>query len=199
MVVLERHYLDVYPYDKWVGNTIPEFQEGEEFDPSVCELREGATTKPNLLTEADLVSLMDKNGIGRSSSFFSLAIGSRWAQGTDATIAQHIQMVIDREYVIERMEGATKYLVPSTLGVGLISGYDQIGFEKSLSKPQLRREVRLHGLRIQVRHQHSIRQNAIWFKYAAVQRTRMICWLRQSTSTRKCSSLLAGILIQSLK
>lgn len=42
---------------------------------------------------------------------------------------------------MERAEGSTKYLVPSTLGVGLIHGYNQIGFEKSLSKPQLRREV----------------------------------------------------------
>jgi DNA topoisomerase-3 len=61
--------------------------------------------------------------------------------GTDATIAQHIQTIVDREYVMERMEGATKYLVPSTLGIGLIEGYNKIGFEKSLSKPQLRREV----------------------------------------------------------
>ena len=42
---------------------------------------------------------------------------------------------------MERMEGSTKYLVPSTLGIGLIEGYNKIGFEKSLSKPQLRREV----------------------------------------------------------
>lgn len=62
--------------------------------------------------------------------------------GTDATIAQHIQMVIDRDYVIEQMEGATKYLIPSKLGIGLIEGYNQIGLNKSLSKPQLRREVR---------------------------------------------------------
>jgi DNA topoisomerase-3 len=39
------------------------------------------------------------------------------------------------------MEGKTKYLVPSSLGIGLIEGYDKIEFEKSLSKPQLRREV----------------------------------------------------------
>lgn len=61
--------------------------------------------------------------------------------GTDATIAQHIETIINREYVIERMEGKTKYLVPSSLGIGLIEGYDKIEFEKSLSKPQLRREV----------------------------------------------------------
>ena len=39
------------------------------------------------------------------------------------------------------MEGAIKYLVPSTLGIGLIDGYNEIGFDKSVSKPQLRREV----------------------------------------------------------
>jgi len=65
--VLEKNYLLVYPYDKWTGHVVPEFEEGENFQPSVCELREGQTTKPNLLTEADLVTLMDKNGIGSSS------------------------------------------------------------------------------------------------------------------------------------
>jgi DNA topoisomerase III len=61
--------------------------------------------------------------------------------GTDATIAQHIQTIIDRDYVLESMEGNTKYLVPTKLGIGLIEGYNQIGLEKSLSKPFLRREV----------------------------------------------------------
>ena len=61
--------------------------------------------------------------------------------GTDATIAQHIQTIVDRGYVIERMQGSTKYLIPSTLGIGLVEGYDSIGFEQSLSKPELRREV----------------------------------------------------------
>lgn len=42
----------------------------------------GTTSPPNLLTEEELVTLMDKNGIG-----------------TDATIAEHIKKVIDREYV----------------------------------------------------------------------------------------------------
>ena len=50
-------------------------------------------------------------------------------------------MIIDRDYVIERMEGATKYLIPSKLGIGLIEGYNRISLSKSLSKPQLRREV----------------------------------------------------------
>jgi DNA topoisomerase III len=62
--VTARNYLEVYPYDKWNTKEIPEFREGETFQPTVCELKEGVTTKPNLLTEADLVTLMDKNGIG---------------------------------------------------------------------------------------------------------------------------------------
>ena len=60
-----RNYLDVYPYDKWNGHHIPEFVRDEKFVPTICELNEGLTTRPNLLTEADLVTLMDKNGIGK--------------------------------------------------------------------------------------------------------------------------------------
>jgi DNA topoisomerase III len=64
LVVTARNYLDVFPYDQWNGRAMPDFVEGEVFEPSICELREGQTSSPSLLTEADLVSLMDKNGIG---------------------------------------------------------------------------------------------------------------------------------------
>ncbi|KAJ3773023.1 DNA topoisomerase [Lentinula raphanica] len=131
LTVIAKNYLEVYPYDKWVDNVLPEFVEGETFNPSVCELREGQTTKPSPLTEADLVALMDKNGIG-----------------TDATIAQHIQTIIDREYVIEHYEGATKYLMPSTLGLGLVEGYDKVEIVKNMTKPMLRRETERRMSRI---------------------------------------------------
>ncbi|KAL0581930.1 DNA topoisomerase [Marasmius crinis-equi] len=125
LTVTERNYLVVYPYEKWNDNELPDFEEGNEFEPAVCELRDGQTTKPSYLTEADLVTLMDKNGIG-----------------TDATIAQHIETIINREYVIEQYEGATKYLLPSTLGIGLVDGYSQMNLNNtSLSKPLLRRET----------------------------------------------------------
>ncbi|OAV97443.1 hypothetical protein PTTG_11658 [Puccinia triticina 1-1 BBBD Race 1] len=124
LVILERNYLEVYVYDKWSGMLLPDFQIGEKFMPTTCELKEGTTSRPNLLTEADLVGLMDRNGIG-----------------TDATIAEHIAKIIDRNYVFKIHEGATQYLVPSTLGMGLVEGYNAIGLDKSLSKPQLRRET----------------------------------------------------------
>lgn len=45
-------------------------------------MTEGRTTAPNLLTEADLIALMEKHGIG-----------------TDATHAEHIDKVKQREYI----------------------------------------------------------------------------------------------------
>ncbi|KAJ2821181.1 DNA topoisomerase 3-alpha [Coemansia sp. 'formosensis'] len=64
---------------------------------------------------------MDKNGIG-----------------TDATHADHIKKIIDREYIYRSPD---KFLAPSTLGIGLIEGYDAMGLELSLSKPHLRCEM----------------------------------------------------------
>lgn len=65
--------------------------------------------------------------------------------GTDATIAEHISKIIEREYVMRQREGRIDYLVPSTLGIGLVEGYNRIGFDKSLSKPHLRAEVSNHN------------------------------------------------------
>lgn len=56
--------MEVYPYDKWATHALPNFEEGEVFIPDVIDLKEGTTSRPSLLTEADLVGLMDKNGIG---------------------------------------------------------------------------------------------------------------------------------------
>ncbi|KAH8673636.1 DNA topoisomerase [Xylariales sp. PMI_506] len=83
VVVLERNYLDVYVYDKWTGTgELPKFTVGEQFEPSEALMTEGKTVAPQYLTEADLIALMDANGIG-----------------TDATMAEHIQKIQDREYV----------------------------------------------------------------------------------------------------
>lgn len=159
--------MEVYPYDKWAGKKLPDFQRGETFVPDSCELQEGSTSKPKLLTEADLVGLMDKNGIG-----------------TDATIAEHIAKIIDREYVIAKKEGKENLLVPSTLGVGLVEGYNAIGFDRSLSKPHLRREVRLASCEIGTNSRLSI----AWSSSAKGIKTRTRCCPRAWTNTRRCSS-----------
>lgn len=140
----QRNYLEVFPYEKWEGMHLPQFQVNETFIPSVCEMKEGKTSAPSLLTEADLVSIMDKNGIGTDwhhATYDCANLVSLNTAGTDATIAEHISKIIDREYVMRQKQGGKDYLVPSTLGIGLVEGYNRIGFDKSLSKPHLRAEV----------------------------------------------------------
>ncbi|CAI4211807.1 unnamed protein product [Parascedosporium putredinis] len=83
VIVLERNYLDVFVYEKWNSSAeLPKFVVGEQFQPAEALMTEGQTSKPNYLTEADLIALMDANGIG-----------------TDATMAEHIQKIQDRQYV----------------------------------------------------------------------------------------------------
>ncbi|KAG0353951.1 DNA topoisomerase [Gamsiella multidivaricata] len=124
LIIKERNYLDVYPYDKWTGNVLPNFVEGEEFIPKEFSMKSGATSPPTLLTESQLIALMDKNGIG-----------------TDATIAEHIKTITKREYVVRSKSDREYVFTPSTLGIALVEGYDNIGLDKSLSKPFLRSEL----------------------------------------------------------
>ncbi|KAK2630158.1 hypothetical protein QTJ16_000978 [Diplocarpon rosae] len=86
LVVLARNYLDVYPYENWTSSvTLPEFALHEIFDPTEAMITTGNTTAPSYLTEPDLLALMDANGIG-----------------TDATMAEHIKMIQERNYVFTR-------------------------------------------------------------------------------------------------
>lgn len=168
VVVLERNYLDVYPYENWNNSvTLPKFTLGERFEPTEAMMTEGHTTAPGYLTEPDLLALMDANGIG-----------------TDATMAEHIKMIQTRNYAFTRprgggggnndqhaaarggqtgrgarggrggrgrggaaaaagARGGVEEFIPSTLGVALVDGYDRMGLETSLSKPFLRKEMEL--------------------------------------------------------
>ncbi|KAI5859394.1 DNA topoisomerase [Durotheca rogersii] len=170
LVVLERNYLDVYVYEKWTGTAqLPKFTVGEFFEPTEALMTEGKTTAPNYLTEADLIALMDANGIG-----------------TDATMAEHIQKIQERDYVRtvprtvssadngEGEEEATPAarggrggrgrggrgsrggrgnassgrkgvmeFIPTQLGVALIEGFDRMNFDTGLGKPFLRKEMEL--------------------------------------------------------
>ncbi|ODN03898.1 DNA topoisomerase 3-alpha [Orchesella cincta] len=118
LTIIERNYLEVYIYDKWSDKELPDFNEGETFRPTKIEMNEGQTSPPNLLTEADLIALMEKHGIG-----------------TDATHAEHIETIKSRQYV--GLQGI--HFVPGKLGMGLVEGYDAMGFE--MSKPRLRAEL----------------------------------------------------------
>eukprot|EP00667_Euglena_gracilis_P005722 EG_transcript_5767 len=116
--VVARNYLEVYPYDKWFDRPLPQYEEGARFAPTSVLLEEGHTTPPPYLQEADLIALMDQQGIG-----------------TDATIATHIKTIQDREYV----KLQDRFFIPTKLGLALVQGYDVMGY--ALSTPHLRAEM----------------------------------------------------------
>lgn len=45
---------------------IPVYERGSRFQPSAIEMADGQTSPPQLLTEADLIALMEKHGIGKT-------------------------------------------------------------------------------------------------------------------------------------
>lgn len=186
LIVLQRNYLDVYPYDKWESSQqLPLFTLGETFTPLEAKMSDGKTSPPTYLTEPELISLMDANGIG-----------------TDATMAEHIAKIQERHYAEKQHRGggrvaaygdgdddegpatrggrgrgrgrgrgggrggaatnsrgggnAMQEFIPTTLGVALIQGYDRIGLETSLSKPFLRKEVRRASMLLHQPFIHSV-------------------------------------------
>ena len=133
--VIERNYLEVYPYEKWESSQeLPTFTLQETFEPTKAMIVDSETTAPGYLTEPELIALMDVNGIG-----------------TDATMAEHIAKVKERDYVrvharsggTGRSSNSVQMFIPTTLGVALIEGYDNIGLETSLGKPFLRKEMEI--------------------------------------------------------
>jgi DNA topoisomerase-3 len=136
LIVLERNYLDVYVYDKWESSQqLPVFTLSETFEPTEAKITDGKTVAPGYLTEPELIGLMDANGIG-----------------TDATMAEHIAKIKEREYVATRPRGGggtrgVREFIPTRLGIALVEGYDNVVVglpdSPSLSKPFLRKEMEL--------------------------------------------------------
>ncbi|KAG5887194.1 hypothetical protein JTB14_016680 [Gonioctena quinquepunctata] len=152
LIILEKNYLEVYIYEKWNAKEINSYRIRDTFIPTVLDIVDSSTSPPKLLTEAELIALMDKHGIG-----------------TDATHAEHIDKIKTREYVglYENM-----YFVPGTLGMGLVEGYNNIGLEVSLAKPLLRAEFEnnLKSICEGLKNADVVRQEQI-AKYRAVFQT----------------------------
>ena len=184
LLVKERNYLDVYPYDRWESSQqLPSFAVGDVFAPTEAAMAEGQTTAPGYLTEPELIALMDANGIG-----------------TDATMAEHIARINEREYVTARPRrgattgpapgaapgagrgrgrggggatGGVQEFIPTTLGVALMEGYDQVGLETSLSKPFLRKamEAQMAAICAGTRSKHDVVHQNVEQYRAVFQRT----------------------------
>ncbi|KAF1761929.1 hypothetical protein GCK72_010188 [Caenorhabditis remanei] len=119
--IRDMGYLKVYIYEKWGNRLLPTYTQDERFSDYQLKIGDGKTQPPDLLTEADLIALMDKFGIG-----------------TDATHAEHIEKIKSREYIGVKPDGK---LIPSFLGLALVDGYDDMGF--AMSKPDLRANLEI--------------------------------------------------------
>lgn len=95
------------------------FNEGDMVKINDVKLQEGQTEPPEYLSESELITLMEKHGIG-----------------TDASIPVHINNISQRNYV--SIAGKRK-LIPSTLGIVLVHGYQKI--DPELVLPTMRASV----------------------------------------------------------
>ncbi|XP_057536769.1 DNA topoisomerase 3-beta isoform X2 [Amaranthus tricolor] len=103
----------------WLGiseKKLPDLAKGEIVKISKVELYEGKTSPPDYLTESEVISLMEKHGIG-----------------TDASIPVHINNICERNYVQVQ---SGRRLVPTALGVTLVRGYQCI--DPDLCLPDIR-------------------------------------------------------------
>lgn len=128
LIILERNYLDVYTYFKWNAKEIPQYFRNEEFIPQSVLMNDGKTTPPQLLTESELIALMEKHEIG-----------------TDATHAEHIDTVQGRGYVKKLPKNGR--FCPTKMGLTLYDGYRSMQFQH-LIKPELRSRLERDLVRI---------------------------------------------------
>uniref|UniRef100_A0AC34FQ20 DNA topoisomerase n=1 Tax=Panagrolaimus sp. ES5 TaxID=591445 RepID=A0AC34FQ20_9BILA len=116
LIIEDKGYLEVWKYDKWSDKVLPKYRNHEVLKDFEVTMDEGHTTAPLLLSEADLIALMDKHGIG-----------------TDATHAEHIEKIQTRGYV--QLNNDRRF-IPGYLGLALVDAYNEMGYE--MSKPVLR-------------------------------------------------------------
>jgi DNA topoisomerase III len=122
LMILERNWLEIYaPWERWSTGQgeLPNVQIGSRIQPTTLLMKDGRTVPPNPISEVELITLMDRNGIG-----------------TDATIATHITTIQDRGFVTK---DAQQRFEPNKLGIALVEGYNSMGYQ--LNRPDLRREM----------------------------------------------------------
>ncbi|KAF7637397.1 DNA topoisomerase [Meloidogyne graminicola] len=98
---------------------LDQIKKGQVFKIKEVKIIERKTTPPDYLTESELISLMEKYGIG-----------------TDASIPTHITNICTRNYVTVE---TGRRLVPTKLGIALVHGYQRV--DSDLIEPTMRADV----------------------------------------------------------
>ncbi|KAG0480933.1 hypothetical protein HPP92_011791 [Vanilla planifolia] len=106
----------IMPWLAVTEKNLPHFSKGDKINILKVDLYEGRTEPPDYLSESELISLMEKHGIG-----------------TDASIPVHINNICERNYV---QVNSGRRLVPTSLGTILIRGYQHI--DEDLCLPDIR-------------------------------------------------------------
>lgn len=117
------------------------YKVGEKVKIKDIKLAESQTGAPSYLTEADLISLMEKHQIG-----------------TDASIPVHINNITQRNYVT--IESGRR-LKPTTLGIVLVHGYMKIDAELVLPTMRSAVEKQLNLISQGVADYRSVTKHAI--------------------------------------
>lgn len=148
--IIQKGFTSVMPWLAVTEKNLPQFTEGERIEVLKVDLDQGTTLPPDYLSESELISLMEKNGIG-----------------TDASISVHINNICERNYV--QVQGGRR-LSPTPLGISLVRGYQCI--DPDLCLPDIRSFIEQQiGLiaRGQVDHslvvQHALEQFKRKFSY----------------------------------
>jgi len=81
---VKTRFYEIYPYFRSKDDPIPSLKVGERLRIVSIKLHEGKTKPPNRLTEAELLKLMEENGIV-----------------TDATRATYPKLILDRGYAVK--------------------------------------------------------------------------------------------------
>ncbi|XP_030647243.1 DNA topoisomerase 3-beta-1 [Chanos chanos] len=140
--LISAGFTEVMP---WQGvaqeEELPVCQRGDLFTVDEIKLLEKQTNPPDYLTEAELITLMEKHGIG-----------------TDASIPVHINNICQRNYVT--VESGRK-LKPTSLGIVLVHGYYKIDAELVLPTIRSAVEKQLNLIALGKANFHQVLQHTL--------------------------------------
>ncbi|KNC46096.1 DNA topoisomerase [Thecamonas trahens ATCC 50062] len=119
LIVIDEGFCALLPHLMPAGKALPPLSPETEYTLTDIVVRSGETSPPGLLSESELISLMERHSIG-----------------TDASCPTHINNIVERGYA---KVVAGRRLEPTTLGIVLIHSYYKI--DPELVLPTVRSSV----------------------------------------------------------